>query len=141
MMIVCTYNQLRSLELRTLNSERLEILSQKWVKDREALSPRIVSQLEGFGGGVSKSGKNEIPTSFGLLEDVASNPWEITELMQAHQEDKYVVSVRDPLKPRIRVSLRLENPSSSNFCSLHMPVSSLLYRDFELLVFCFEQLK
>lgn len=105
LLFISTHNELRSIELRTLNSERLGILAKHWVQHKEILQPKEVSQMEGLWGH-PKSQVDDFPVVVGSLEDLVSTPEEVHILMQQHQGDKYMVNLKQSPQMRIVVSLR-----------------------------------
>ncbi|GMH34323.1 hypothetical protein BSKO_02157 [Bryopsis sp. KO-2023] len=104
MSVLCVRRELRSIELRTLNSERLGVLAEQWVGGEKIMVPKEMSKIEKLWG-EPLSQWSGVRMEIGPLENVVSTPVEMEELLLRHQGDNYVVGFRDGEKPTAVVSL------------------------------------
>ncbi len=84
--------QLSSIQLRTLNKERSEILAAAYVHDGSILTPGQVSRKETLLlPPALESGC--MPMRIRALEEVVHTPEELSQLLQAYRGERYLMSV------------------------------------------------
>ena len=91
--------ELRSIHLRTLNRERMEIIAQRWLADGRVPSPQEVSSEERLvlppriEGGC-------LPLTVGALELAVRSEADLSRLQHQGTADRYLLSFTPPCTPR-----------------------------------------
>eukprot|EP00803_Ostreobium_quekettii_P007799 evm.model.scf_481.5 EVM.evm.TU.scf_481.5 scf_481:67877-76451(-) len=88
--LYATYRELKAVELRSLNCERVQMIADHWVRTGGLRSPKEISRLESLLGEPNIGG-GFLPLSIGPADKLAASPHELQALMNHHRHDRYML--------------------------------------------------
>lgn len=88
------FNEIKSIELKTLNSERLEIILKTWIESKKMLTPREVSRKENLLQNPLKFLDDKIVIKIGRLEDIVIDKIYLDHIVKHSCQLKYIIGVK-----------------------------------------------